>query len=231
MKIGGLQKFSLIDYPGRLSAIVFAQGCNMNCAYCHNPELVDPDRFQEPLDDSAVLSFLKERKGRLDGVIVTGGEPTIHSDLADFLERVKKMGYDIKLDTNGSRPDVLVDLIKRNLVDYFALDVKAPWEKYHLVTQSDIDPDLVRQSIDIVRQSERPYEFRTTIVAEQLGREDIMAIGRAIKGADRYVLQPFVSPGKVVGRRFRGCHSYELSELESWAVELKEKYVKNCFVR
>ncbi|VAX27703.1 Ribonucleotide reductase of class III (anaerobic), activating protein, partial [hydrothermal vent metagenome] len=122
MTIGGLQKFSLIDYPGKISAIVFMQGCNFRCAYCHNRELVYPHLFKEPIPENAILSFLDSRKGLLNGVVVTGGEPLLQDDLGEFLGQVKAMGYRIKLDTNGSRPDRLEELLSKGLVDYMAMD-------------------------------------------------------------------------------------------------------------
>lgn len=134
MQIGGLQKFSLLDYPGKISAVVFTQGCNFRCPYCHNPELVDPARYQECLPEEEIFSFLETRRGKLEAVTVTGGEPTLQKSLAPFLRRIKDMGFLVKLDTNGSRPDVLEELLRQKLIDYIAMDIKAPLEKYEAVT-------------------------------------------------------------------------------------------------
>jgi pyruvate formate lyase activating enzyme len=134
MKIGGLQKFSLLDYPGKISAVVFTQGCNFRCPYCHNPELVDPERFQECIPEDEIFAFLETRRGKLEAVTVTGGEPTIQNGLSSFVRRIKDMGFMVKLDTNGSRPEVLEELIRHKLIDYIAMDIKAPLEKYEAVT-------------------------------------------------------------------------------------------------
>jgi len=139
MIIGGLQRFSLIDYPGKISAILFTRGCNFRCPYCHNPELVDPQRYAEPWQEEEYWAFLQSRTQKLDAVVVTGGEPTLQEDLEPFLEKIRKMGFLIKLDTNGSNPDVLKDLLSANLVDYIAMDIKAPLEKYSEVAKVPID--------------------------------------------------------------------------------------------
>lgn len=162
---------------------------------------------------------------------MTGGEPTVQPDLDVFLGKVKKLGYQIKLDTNGTNPEKLKRLIEKDLVDHIAMDVKAPQELYSEIAGIKIDPKVIGQSIELVKQSGKDYEFRTTVVAEQLGKKDIMAIGRMVAGAKCYVIQPFVGSGKVLGGRLRGCSSYEREELEQWAAELENKYVANCRVR
>jgi pyruvate formate lyase activating enzyme len=201
MKIGGLQRFSLIDYPGNICAIIFTQGCNFRCPYCHNPELSHPDRYEAVIPEEEILLFLERRRGKLDAVSITGGEPTEQSDLIAFIERVKAMGYLVKIDTNGSHPEVLKELADRKLIDYIAMDVKAPLDKYGDIARSAIDPLLIRQSIRLILESGLPHEFRTTVVKSQLDKKDITAIARLIKGADRYVLQKFV-PTKVLDQRF-----------------------------
>ncbi|MDD5220939.1 MAG: anaerobic ribonucleoside-triphosphate reductase activating protein [Candidatus Bipolaricaulis sp.] len=231
MEIGGFQKFSLIDYPNHLSAVVFTRGCNMHCGYCHNPELIDHHYFSKKLNNSRILSFLEKRKDQLDGLVVTGGEPTIQADILDFLKKVKTMGYEIKLDTNGSRPDVLERLIASEAVDYFAMDIKAPDFLYSQITGVDIDINLIKKSIDIIRNSGQLYEFRTTIVASQLTQEDIMEIGRMIKGTDRYILQSFIAPKKLLDKNFFDQKGYDRAELEKWARSLEKNYVKYCTVR
>ena len=134
MKIGGLLKFTLIDFPGRPAAVVFTQGCNFRCRYCHNPELVYPHMFAEPVAEEEIDAFLKRRQGTLEGIVVSGGEPTLHEDLPQFLAKLKGMGYATKLDTNGTRPEVLKQLIQGKLLDFIAMDLKAPLEKYSLIT-------------------------------------------------------------------------------------------------
>ncbi|HEX7535071.1 MAG TPA: anaerobic ribonucleoside-triphosphate reductase activating protein, partial [Syntrophales bacterium] len=143
----------MIEYPGKIGAIAFTQGCNFRCPYCHNPELVDPDLYRECLSEEGVLSFLEKRKGKLDALTITGGEPTIQIDLLDFIKGVRNIGYLIKLDTNGSCPEVLERLISGRLVDYIAMDIKGPLHKYRTVTRSMIDEDKIRQSIEIIMKS------------------------------------------------------------------------------
>ena len=144
MKIGGLQKVSLIDYPRRISAVIFTQGCNFRCPYCHNPELVDPTRYGETLSEKEVLAYLEARRGKLDAVTLSGGEPTLQPDLLSFAGRIREQGYLIKVDTNGSRPDVLEKLLDAGLVDYLAMDIKGPPAKYQDITKSHIQLETIR---------------------------------------------------------------------------------------
>jgi len=164
MKIGGLQKFSLIDYPGLVCAIVFTQGCNFRCPYCHNPELVFPDLFGDALKSEHVLEFLRSRIGQLDGVTITGGEPTIQTDLVPFLGELRSLSFRIKLDTNGSKPIVLNRLLSEGLVDYIAMDIKAPFNNYPTITKVQTDITCLKQSMNIILDSGIDYQFRTTIV-------------------------------------------------------------------
>ena len=180
MRIGGLIKFTLIDYPGRVAAVVFTQGCNFRCRYCHNPELVYPHLLQEPMPEEEVLAFLRRRQGALEGVVVTGGEPTLQPDLIRFLEDVKALGYKIKLDTNGSKPEVIQEAIDKKLVDYIAMDLKAPLEKYSLITGVEFEPTTLQQSMHIITESGLPYEFRTTYDKEVLTDNDISAISASV---------------------------------------------------
>jgi pyruvate formate lyase activating enzyme len=193
MKIGGLQKVSLIDYPGKISAIIFTQGCNFRCPYCHNPELVDEKLYQHCLPEKNILEFLTTRRGKLDAVTITGGEPTLQEDLIPFIQKIRKMGFALKLDSNGSRPDVIAGLIKEKLLDFIALDVKAPSGKYPNVVQTPVAIDAIRESIRLVLKAKILHEFRTTVVTSLLTQNDILAIGREIAGARRYVLQKFQS--------------------------------------
>src|SRR5450759_1081844 len=192
MKIGGLQKVSLIDYPGVISGIVFLQGCNFRCPYCHNPELVDEKLFGPCLDEKIILDFLNTRKGKLDAVTITGGEPTIQKDLMPFIKRVKKMGFAVKLDSNGSAPQVIKELLAEKLLDFIALDIKAPLEKYKRIVQAPVDTQSIKDSIKLILKSKIPHEFRTTVVKSQLGAKDILEIAKLISGASCYVLQKFV---------------------------------------
>ena len=182
MKLGGLVKFTLIDFPGYPAAIVFTQGCNFRCRYCHNPELVYPHLFQESVPEEEVMSFLKRRQGTLDGVVISGGEPTLQADLVRFMAGIKALGYKTKLDTNGTRPDVLKELIDKKLVDFIAMDLKAPLTKYAAITGVEANENIIRQSIDLIRQSGLSYQFRTTYDKEVLTDEDIAAVSLAVNG-------------------------------------------------
>ena len=188
MKIGGLIKFTLIDFPGRPAAVVFTQGCNFRCRYCHNPELVYPHLYMEPMPQEELFAFLARRQGTLEGVVVTGGEPTIHADLLDFMAQIKAMGFALKLDTNGTRPEVLREAYARKLVDYVAMDLKAPLEKYSLITGVDFNPAILKESMQLIVQSGVPYEFRTTYDKTVLTDSDIDAI-RALTDGTHYRVQ------------------------------------------
>ncbi len=214
MKIGGFQKVSLIDYPGKISAVVFTQGCNFRCPFCHNPELVDPERFANRILEPEILAFLEKRKGRLDAVVITGGEPTLQSELIPFTIHLKAMGYLIKLDTNGALPDVLENMLGRRLIDYLAMDIKAPLERYGEITKTNTDVERIRRSISLIMGSGVDYEFRTTAVRSLLGLQELEAIGRLIPGAKRFVLQKFV-PTKTLDRNYLGESSYSDGELKT----------------
>lgn len=190
MKITGIVKQSLVDYPGKIAAAVFTQGCNMNCVFCHNRCLVGQRESNPTQDEDAFFSFLKKRKKFLDGVVVSGGEPTLQTDLAEFMARVKDMGYLVKLDTNGTRPGVIEKLLDKELVDYIAMDVKAPMKKYREICRSRVDQQAILESISIIRGSDVDYEFRTTF-CPQLTDTDIMEIGELVAGARKYVLQQY----------------------------------------
>ena len=207
MKIGGLQKVSLIDYPGLISAIIFLQGCNFKCSYCHNPELVDSKLFQPCIKEKEVLDFLNMRRGKLDAVVITGGEPTIHDGLALFIKQIKKMGFAVKLDTNGSQPQVIKNLLDEKLLDLIAMDIKAPLEKYKDIVKTQVNPDSIKESIRLILKSKISYEFRTTVVQSQLEEKDILQIGKMIVGAKHYVLQKFV-PVKTLDKKLLKEKSY-----------------------
>jgi len=191
MRIGGLQKFSLIDYPDKFSCVIFTQGCNFRCPWCHNPELVYPYLFKNTMSENYVLEFLELRKTELEAAVITGGEPTIQPDLIEFIEKIKKMGYLIKLDTNGGNPHLLEKLLKNKLVDYIAMDIKAPPEKYSLLAGKNIDISLIFKSIEIIENYSPDYEFRTTFVSPPLSQSDILKIKGMIKNNKRYRIQEF----------------------------------------
>ena len=211
----------MIEYPGKISAIAFTQGCNFRCPYCYNPELVDPDLYKECLSEEGVFSFLERRKGKLDALTITGGEPTIHHDLIDFIKCVRKIGYLIKLDTNGSFPEVLKQLISGRLVDYIAMDMKGPLHKYRTVTRSKIDEDKIRQSIEIIMKSGMPYEFRTTIPKKLLHEDDLLEMGKLLRNASCYILQQFI-PTRTLDKQFLKYEAYSQEEMEYFREKLKK---------
>jgi pyruvate formate lyase activating enzyme len=229
MKIGGLQRVSLIDYPGLICGIVFLQGCNFKCPYCHNPELVDPQLYQPRIKENDILEFLDTRRGKLDAVTVTGGEPTLQDYLPSFLRKIKEMQFAVKLDTNGTEPDVIKDLLDEKLIDFIAMDIKAPLEKYKNIVRVNIDTDLIRESIGIILMSGIPYEYRTTIVESQIDENDILEIGKLISGARSYVLQKFV-PTKTLDKKFLKEKSWPDEKFQEIKKQL-ENQVKSVTVR
>lgn len=197
MNLGGWQKVSLVDYPGKICTILFAQGCNFRCPYCHNPELVLPSLFKTALRTGPIFAYLEKRKGIIDGVTVTGGEPTIQADLTAFIDRIKELGYLVKLDTNGSRPRVLKELIGRGVLDYIAMDIKGPLERYDDITRTPVVLEDIRESVQVIMGSGIPCEFRTTVVESLLAEKDFEQIGRLIRHAPLYTLQHFI-PSKAL---------------------------------
>lgn len=229
MKIGGIQKLSLIDYPGEVGAVVFCQGCNFRCPYCHNPELVNKDLFNECMPEEEIISFLGNRIGKLDAVTISGGEPTVQSDIHIFLKKLKDMGYLVKIDTNGSMPEILEKLIAEKSVDYIAMDIKGPLERYEEITNGFSSTDKIKKSINLIMNSNLRYEFRTTIVDRLLKEEDIIAIGKLIGKAQRYALQPFV-PSKVLDESFLNARSISMEIFEKIKSRMEED-IKSVIIR
>jgi pyruvate formate lyase activating enzyme len=193
MNIGGYQKLTLIDYPGKLATTVFTVGCSFRCPFCHNPELVLGGR-QSGSDvlEKEFLNFLKKRQDKLEGVCITGGEPTIQPDLVDFIRKIKKLGFLVKLDTNGTRPDVLKKLLDLKLLDFIAMDIKNQLKNYDKTTGGAlVDKDRIKLSVDLIRNSKLPYEFRTTVVPGIHTEKDFIAIAEWIGGAENYYLQEY----------------------------------------
>lgn len=187
MQIGGLQKFSLIDYPGKIAAVVFTQGCNFRCPYCHNPELVLPEFFNPVIPESIFFRFLEDRYGQIDAVVISGGEPTIHADLVDFIKAIKERGYLVKLDTNGSAPRTLETLIDKKNIDYIAMDIKAPFARYSELSGCDVPTECIATSIRLIESSGIEHEFRTTWETSTLSVRDIDAIQEYVKPEQYHV--------------------------------------------
>ncbi|MBU1045775.1 anaerobic ribonucleoside-triphosphate reductase activating protein [Patescibacteria group bacterium] len=222
MRIGGIQKSTLIDYPGKVAATIFVSGCNFKCPFCYNPELVLAEEIKKhPLiPEEKIWEFLEERKGFLDGVVICGGEPTIYDDLPDFIEKIQEMGFLIKLDTNGSRPEMLRQLIELNLLDYAAMDVKAPKKRYKTVVGADIDVGQIDKSIKLLKKGVIDFEFRTTLVPGLVEKKDILEIVKWISPAPKYFLQNFQSQGKLLNPKLAKAKSFPDEYLEKLKEEI-----------
>lgn len=245
MMVGGLQKFTLLDYPEHLAAIIFTVGCNYRCHFCYNPMLVWPDwaskskyspasdgeqKDHPAISEGDLFAFLEERAGKLDGIVITGGEPTLHRDLPDFIRRIRSLGYKVKLDTNGTNPEMLKSLLEEKLIDYIAMDIKGSPENYDKVTGVKNDLAKIRESVTMIKESSLPYEFRTTIVPGYVNPGDIPAMGEFIRGAEKWFLQKFKSDIDLLDKELEGHKPYTDKEMEKMAEEAR-KYVKSCKVR
>lgn len=226
MKIHGLQKLTLLDYPGKMACTVFTAGCNFRCPFCHNASLVQRAEDGRPIEEQEFFSFLQKRKGMLEGVCVTGGEPLLQADLAEFLTRVKEAGYSVKLDTNGSFPEKLEALTSAGLVDYVAMDIKNSPEK-HAITAGfregnggEILLENVQKSVAYLMENGIDYEFRTTVVREFHEDSDFLKIGEWLHGAKRYFLQGFVDSGDLI---CGGLHGYSATEMHRFCKLLEGK--------
>jgi pyruvate formate lyase activating enzyme len=225
MNIGGLQKTSLLDYPDLISAIVWVVGCNFRCPFCYNKDLVLGK--VENIAEEDVLSFLNKRKGLLEGLVISGGEPLIQNDIVQFCEKVKKIGYLIKIDTNGMYPEILQELIDKKLVDYIAMDIKAPKEKYNDLTETKTDIKKIEKSIDIIKKSAPDYEFKTTFVPVLLKKEDIIEIAKWLKGAKKFYLQQFKSNVQLISYKLELVAPYSREEILGTLEKIKP-YFEIC---
>lgn len=239
MIIGGLEKLTLLDYPEHLAAIIFTQGCNFRCHYCYNPLLVLPQNTgadNENKKDSHLIAeedlfnFLKERFGRLEGVVITGGEPTLHPDLPDFIRKIKDMGYMVKLDSNGTNPEMLKKLIDEKLIDYIAMDIKAPFEYYEKAVNVQTDFKKLQESANIIMSCGLPYEFRTTVVPGILDEDDFYKMGENIRGAKKWYLQSFKSDTDLVNPSYAGKKSFTRKDMEKF-VSIGRDFVEICELR
>jgi len=237
MIIGGLEKLTLLDYPEHLAAIIFTQGCNFRCHFCYNPLLVLPragadarEKGLSELSPQNLFLFLRERVGRLEGVVITGGEPTLHPDLPDFIADIKALGYLVKLDSNGTNPEMLERLIKDKLIDYIAMDIKAPLARYSEVIGAPVDCNKLAKSVKIIMSSGLPYEFRTTVVPGLLTEADFRPMGEIIKGAGKWYLQNFKSDTDLVDAAYLGHGAYDSREMAAFAA-IGREYVDLCAVR
>ena len=230
MLIGGLQKTSLQDYPGKISAIIFSLGCNFRCPFCYNPELVTRINKKNIFKQKEIFNFLNKRKKNIDAVVITGGEPTQHPGLPKFIKKIKDMGYLIKLDTNGSHPKIVKELVDKKLVDYIAMDIKAPLSKYAKVVNQKVKKRHIKKSINIIIKSGLPYEFRSTLLPHLHSQKDLIKMSKLIKGAEKYFLQKFIPSGNLNDQEFNKLKPYSDRKMKQLA-GLCGKYVKKCQVR
>lgn len=221
MVLGGLQKVTLLDYPGKVACTVFTMGCNFRCPFCHNASLVLPGRGGAPLSEEELFRFLRRRRGILDGVCVTGGEPTLQKDLPELLARIRELGYLVKLDTNGVHPEQLRTILEAGLVDYIAMDIKNRPERYgETVGLPDFDLGPICESVALLLRECVDYEFRTTVVRGLHREEDFPAIASWIAGAKHYFLQPFVDSGDLVSGSWS---AFSAEEMAHFAALVREK--------
>lgn len=224
MEIGGLQRLSLIDYPGNLSCILFMVGCNFRCSYCYNPSLVNGTCERIPQEE--IFKFLRKRKNLLDGVVLTGGEPTIHNDLPDLARRIKKLGFLVGLETNGTNPQMIKELISERLIEYIAMDVKASLEKYEKIVNVKVDLDKIKKSIGIIMKSDIEYEFRTTCYP-LLTKDDFIKIFKLIKGAKKYGIQQFLDKNTLIKTDLKPYPDNFLHQLK----KISKDYLKDVEIR
>ncbi len=228
MKFYGMQKMTLLDYPGYVACTLFTGGCNFRCPFCHNALLVLDLDENYTIPEEEVLAFLKKRQGLLDGVCVTGGEPLINKDIGDFLSKVKELGFKIKLDTNGTNPALLKELVSQNLVDYVAVDIKNSPEKYaETVGLKSFDMSTINETVNFLMSGCVDYEFRTTVTKQFHTEKSMEEAARFIRGAKRYFLQNFVDSGNLIGSGITGQSKEEMEKL----LAVVKKYVPDSCLR
>ncbi|MBD3310267.1 anaerobic ribonucleoside-triphosphate reductase activating protein [Candidatus Woesearchaeota archaeon] len=230
VSIKGVLKTSMLDYPGRISAVMFLPFCNLRCPFCHNPELItNPDELDD-IDPEDFIDFLKRRKNWLDGVVITGGEPTMHKGLPELISRIKKLGYLVKLDSNGTNPEMLKELLDRKLLDYIAMDFKSSLERYDEVTAVKVDKEKIKKSVELIKQSGIDHEFRATVLPDFFDTEEAKKISEWLKGAKRFALQQFKNVDKVLDPSFQDKESYTPDELTAFK-RIMEPYFDEVEVR
>ena len=227
MIIKGLQKTTLLDFPGKVACTVFTAGCNFRCPFCHNASLVISPDLSDTISEDELLAFLKKRRGILDGVCITGGEPLLQRDIEELIKKIRDLSLAVKLDTNGAYPERLRSIIDQRLVDYVAMDIKNSKEKYALTAGADIDIEKISESVDILMSSGIEYEFRTTVVKELHSPEDIRGIGEWIAGADKYFLQSFTDSGELIADGYSAHTPQDMASL----LEIAKQYVPSAALR
>ncbi|MBW2975376.1 anaerobic ribonucleoside-triphosphate reductase activating protein [Candidatus Woesearchaeota archaeon] len=214
LKIKGLQKTSLIDYPPYTCCVVFLSGCNFRCGFCHNPALLVEVAKTPTIHEAEFFGFLEKRKRWLDAVCITGGEPCLYDELPDFIRKIKRLGYKVKLDTNGSNPDMLEGLIRSGLVDYIAMDIKGSLDEYDEIAGVAVDKEAIKRSVSLIMDGMADYEFRTTVLPRFHKEKDIIRIGEWLKGSKRFVIQQFRNDREMLDSGFKEEVPYSLKELK-----------------
>lgn len=228
MRIQGLQKLTLLDFPEKVACTVFTAGCNFRCPFCHNASLVVEIPPVGDISEEEFFSFLKKRQGILDGVCVTGGEPLLQPGIEEFIGKIKELGYAVKLDTNGSFPEKLKALVENGLVDYVAMDIKNCLEDYGVTAGvPDFDVSIIKESVEYLKEGHVPFEFRTTVVKGYHNKDNFEKIGQWIQGTERYFLQNFVDSGDLIGKDTQGCTKEEMKEF----LQVVQKYVPEAELR
>jgi pyruvate formate lyase activating enzyme len=228
MKIKGLQETTLIDYPDKVACTIFTFGCNFHCGFCHNPELIVDDGRPE-IKKVEIIKFLEERKKFLDAVCITGGEPTINIDLPDFISDIKSLGYLVKLDTNGSNPEMIEELIDKKLVDYIAMDIKGPIELYDEIAEVKVDKEKIKKSAEIIKRKMKNYEFRITLVPGLFEEEHVDMIGKWLGSVKLFYIQNLGNE-KNLDKKFNSVQPFKKEELERFR-ELFRGYFEKCYIR
>ncbi len=234
MNIAAVQQFTMLDYPGKTACIVFLAGCPLRCGYCHNPEFVLPEKIRKLkssfIPEENFFDFLDKRKGLLDGVVISGGEPTVHADLPLFIEKIKEKGFFVKLDTNGTHPFVISNMLGKGILDYIAMDIKTSIAGYPELVGPRLKVENIVESIDTIISSNIPYEFRSTLIREVHPREVLESMAKLIKGAKMLYLQQFRS-GETLDPKFREYSSFSVEELEDVVAPIFKLFVDKVLVR
>ncbi len=219
MIIGGFQKTTLLDYPDKIACIIFTQGCNLNCPFCHNSSLINKSK-ESLISEKEIFDYLEKRVGILEGVCITGGEPLLQKDIGTFIQRIKSYGYKVKIDTNGSNPELLKELLDKKLIDYVAMDIKNTFDKYEITSGKKVNIDNIKKSIDIINKSKIDYEFRTTLVKEFHNINDIENICKILKKNSKYYLQNFVNSEGVLNKDLHGFSLEELKDMKKKLINI-----------
>ena len=228
MRIQGLQKLTLLDYPEHTACTVFTAGCNFRCPFCHNASLVVNIPKEAEISKEKLFAFLQKRIGILDGVCISGGEPLLQPDIEVFIKKIKEMGFAVKLDTNGSFPDQLIHLVESGLVDYVAMDIKNSPETYAFTSGTEaLDIEAIKKSVSYLKEGHVPFEFRTTVVKRYHSKESFEEIGEWLSGTEKYFLQNFVDSGDLIGKNTRGCSEEEMKEF----LQVVQQYIPNAQLR